>query len=152
MDLDQMGVVVCLIRSAWNLKELFIEASTELNQEQVSSYLKLLDCTTSPLSKLHQVKLANISGFDPELEFIRFLLFCSPSLVKMTILEHPQLESAAALEVARKLLQFGQPLAVCLISRALHQKMFLMSLALLCSYNIYCSKNVYRHWIKLHLV
>ncbi|PHT25061.1 hypothetical protein CQW23_35291 [Capsicum baccatum] len=79
-------------------KKFLFQSSTELNLEQVSSDLKLLDCTTPPLSKLHQVKLTNISGFDPELEFIRFLLFSSPSLVKMTILEHPQLESAAALE------------------------------------------------------
>ncbi|XP_060215834.1 F-box/FBD/LRR-repeat protein At1g13570-like [Lycium barbarum] len=75
MNFDEISAVVCLIRSASNLHELHIEASTvELNQEQVSGYLKLLNCTKFPLGKLHLVKLTNISSFVPEFEFIRFLL------------------------------------------------------------------------------
>ncbi|XP_060215733.1 uncharacterized protein LOC132642675 [Lycium barbarum] len=86
MNFDEISVVVCLIRSAPNLQELHIEASTvELNQEQVSGYLKLLDCTTFPLSKLHLVKLTNISSFVPEFEFIHFLVFSSPSLATLRI-------------------------------------------------------------------
>ncbi|XP_060173077.1 F-box/FBD/LRR-repeat protein At1g13570-like isoform X1 [Lycium barbarum] len=107
MDLNQVSVVVCLLRSAPNLQELYIEASTvELNQELVSDYLKHLDYTNFPLSKLHLAKLTNISSFIPEFEFIRFLLFSSPSLVTMTILQHPQLEEKEALNIAIKLLQF----------------------------------------------
>ncbi|KAK4357675.1 hypothetical protein RND71_023285 [Anisodus tanguticus] len=86
-NFDEISAVVCLIRSAPNLQELHIEASTiELNQEQVSGCLKLLDCTAFPLSKLHLVKLTNISSFVPEFKFIQFLLFSSPSLATMSIM------------------------------------------------------------------
>nr|XP_016480293.1 PREDICTED: F-box/FBD/LRR-repeat protein At1g13570-like [Nicotiana tabacum] len=113
MNFDEISAVVCLIRSAPNLQELYIEASTvKLNQEQVSGYLKLLDCSTFPLSKLHLVKLTNISAFDPEFEFIRFILFSSPSLATMSILQHPQLEVAEALEITKKLLLFRLSSAV----------------------------------------
>lgn len=113
MDLNPVSVAVRLLISAPNLQELYVEASTiELNQEQVSDYLKCLDCTTFPLSKLHLVKLTNISAFIPEFEFIRFILFSSPSLVTMNILEHPELEAEKALNIARKLLQLRPPSAV----------------------------------------
>uniref|UniRef100_A0A1U7WUA7 F-box/FBD/LRR-repeat protein At1g13570-like n=2 Tax=Nicotiana sylvestris TaxID=4096 RepID=A0A1U7WUA7_NICSY len=103
IDFKQISAAVCLIRSALNLQELYIEASTaELNQEQVSGYLKFLDCSTFPLKKLHLVKLTNISGFDPEFEFIWFLLFSSPSLVTMSIVEHPKLGVKEAQIIRRK--------------------------------------------------
>nr|XP_016479337.1 PREDICTED: uncharacterized protein LOC107800640 [Nicotiana tabacum] len=112
MDFGQISLAASLIRRATNLQELHIEASTvKLNQEQVSGYLELLDCITFPLSKLHLVKLTNISAFDPEFGFIRFLLLSSPSLVTMSILEHPQLEAEKALNIVRKLLQLRPPSA-----------------------------------------
>ncbi|MCD7466291.1 hypothetical protein HAX54_002854, partial [Datura stramonium] len=80
-------------------------STVELNQEEVSGYLELLDCTMFPLSKLHLVKFTNISSFIPEFEFIRFLLFSSPSLATMSIVEHPELESLEVLRITRKLLQ-----------------------------------------------
>jgi len=55
-----------------------------------------------------------IAGFVPEFEFIRFLLFNSPSLVTMSIVEHPQLEAENALDLARKLLQLTPPSRVCI--------------------------------------
>ncbi|XP_055809505.1 F-box/FBD/LRR-repeat protein At1g13570-like [Solanum dulcamara] len=107
---DQISAVVCLIRNSPNLEQLYIESSTtKLKHKQVSGYLQLLDCTTFPFRQLHQVKLTNISGFIPEFELIRFLLFSSPSLVTMSIVEHPQLAAEKALEVARKLLQLQPP-------------------------------------------
>ncbi|MCE3215901.1 hypothetical protein HAX54_004023, partial [Datura stramonium] len=88
VNFDEISAVVCLIRSAPNLLELYIEASTvALNTEDVSGYLKLLDCTMFPLSKLHLVKFNNISSFAPEFEFIRFILFASPSLATMSFVE-----------------------------------------------------------------
>ncbi|XP_060210148.1 F-box/FBD/LRR-repeat protein At1g13570-like isoform X2 [Lycium barbarum] len=86
MDFDQISVVVCLLRSAPNLHELYIEASTlKINQEQVSGYLKLLDCADFPLRNLHLAKLTKISFFDPELQFMVFLHRSTPSPLTMII-------------------------------------------------------------------
>ncbi|KAH0644101.1 hypothetical protein KY289_035075 [Solanum tuberosum] len=110
MSFDEISFVVFLIRSAPNLQELRIEASTvELNQEQVSGYLKRLHCT---MGKLRLVKLTNISSFVPEFEFIQFLLFSSPSLVTMSIVEHPELELVEALIITKRLLQLRLSSAV----------------------------------------
>ncbi|XP_060210141.1 F-box/FBD/LRR-repeat protein At1g13570-like [Lycium barbarum] len=86
MDFDQISVVVCLLRSAPNLQELSIEASTiKINQDQVSGYLKLLDCADFPLRNLHLVKLTKISFCDPELQFMAFLHRSTPLPVTMII-------------------------------------------------------------------
>uniref|UniRef100_M1CCP5 Uncharacterized protein n=1 Tax=Solanum tuberosum TaxID=4113 RepID=M1CCP5_SOLTU len=64
------------------------------------------------MGKLRLIKLTNISSFVPEFEFIQFLLFSSPSLVTMSIVEHPELEPVEALRITKRLLQLRLSSAV----------------------------------------
>ncbi|KAM3269331.1 hypothetical protein P3S67_030213 [Capsicum chacoense] len=115
MDFIQIFGVVCLLKCAPNLQELYIKAHIIILSDLVSSYLRELSRSNFiSLHKLRLAKLTKISNFVAEFEFIRFLLFSSSSLVTVTIVEHPKLKAEKALDLARELLKIKPSSGVCI--------------------------------------
>ncbi|XP_058775538.1 F-box/FBD/LRR-repeat protein At1g13570-like [Vicia villosa] len=107
-DKKEILVVLRLIRSSPNLKELHISGMSDI---QVSTYTEDLDFwekeypSDSILSKLKVVELKEMSGVPCEIEFIKFLLGSSPVLEKMFIIPYIG-NREYLLQMSAKLMEF----------------------------------------------
>ncbi|KAK7275089.1 hypothetical protein RIF29_16196 [Crotalaria pallida] len=87
-DMKEMLVVLRLITSSPNLKELHISGSSSLSSASDTLDLEFWEKerpSDSMLSQLKVVKLTDVCGVPHEMEFIKFLLGCSPVLEMMSI-------------------------------------------------------------------
>ncbi|XP_057508192.1 F-box/FBD/LRR-repeat protein At1g13570-like [Actinidia eriantha] len=85
--LDEVSVVLCLIRSSPNLQEISIQAYPG-ETAAIDPILDLLEVhywSDVPLKQLCKVDFGNVSGTRPELGFIKLLLAKSPMLKKLLI-------------------------------------------------------------------
>ncbi|XP_058772194.1 F-box/FBD/LRR-repeat protein At1g13570-like [Vicia villosa] len=88
-DMKEILVVLRLITSSPNLKELHISGSSNISAGTYAAGMEFWEkeCPSdSILSQLKLVKLTEMSGVPHEIEFIRFLLGCSPVLETMSII------------------------------------------------------------------
>ncbi|RHN60675.1 putative F-box domain, FBD domain, leucine-rich repeat domain, L domain-containing protein [Medicago truncatula] len=87
-DLKEISAALCLLRSSPNLRKLKISARIEEQTDLLTpaSYCweDIFSRPDMPL-KVQHVTIDIISGFQSELDFIRFLLLNSPMLEKMTV-------------------------------------------------------------------
>ncbi|XP_058724939.1 F-box/FBD/LRR-repeat protein At1g13570-like [Vicia villosa] len=88
-DLKEISAALCLLRSSPNLKKLEISARIELHTvplTPVSVYYwdDTFSRPDTPI-QVQYVTIDSISGFQPELDLIRFLLLYSPMLEKMIV-------------------------------------------------------------------
>ncbi|KAK4796830.1 hypothetical protein SAY86_029156 [Trapa natans] len=85
-DFAEISAALCLLRSSLSLQELEILARPEEHSPGVSC-LDLCEGEQQFCSfpQLRLVKIFDISGIKPELEFISFILLASPALEKMVI-------------------------------------------------------------------
>ncbi|KAI5393654.1 hypothetical protein KIW84_060686 [Lathyrus oleraceus] len=88
-DLKEISAALCLLRSSPNLQKLKISARIELHNVplttvSVYNWDETFSRPATPIQVRH-VTIDGISGFQPELDFIRFLLLYSPVLEKMVV-------------------------------------------------------------------
>ncbi|KAH7834272.1 hypothetical protein Vadar_014449 [Vaccinium darrowii] len=84
---DEVYVLICLIRSSPNLEEIFIHAfPSETSAIRIDlDFLEECGCSDVSLNKLRKVEMKNVSGAQPEQDFIKLLLAKSPMLETMLI-------------------------------------------------------------------
>ncbi|GMP58387.1 hypothetical protein CsSME_00022070 [Camellia sinensis var. sinensis] len=86
-ELEEILVMLCLIRSSPNLQKMTIRVHTN-ESVAIDSVLELLEMqewSDVTLNRLRQVEMRSLSGSRPELEFIKLLFAKSPVLETMLI-------------------------------------------------------------------
>ncbi|XP_058727087.1 F-box/FBD/LRR-repeat protein At1g13570-like [Vicia villosa] len=89
-DLKEISAALCLLRSSSNLQTLEISARIEQHSapltpiNDIYCWEEIFLKPETPI-QVRNVKIKNISGFQLELDFIRFLLLNLPVLKKMTV-------------------------------------------------------------------
>ncbi|CAK8569930.1 unnamed protein product [Lathyrus sativus] len=89
-DLKEISAALCLLRSTPNLRTLYISARNELHDvpwTPVTDAYRWEEIFSKPETSIQvqNVVMHNISGFQLELDFIRFLLLYSPELEAMDV-------------------------------------------------------------------
>ncbi|WCJ34727.1 F-box/RNI-like superfamily protein [Euphorbia peplus] len=104
--IEEVSCALCLISSSPNLEKLTITAQTDTNadMEAVLEHLKWQDFSDCSLNKLKTVKMEEISGVDPELELMKFLLANSSNLEKFEIL--PTKDTDKGFKILKELIRF----------------------------------------------
>ncbi|CAJ1972834.1 unnamed protein product [Sphenostylis stenocarpa] len=102
-DLKEISAALCILRSSPNLQELEILARPEEQTVQLTHTYCWEDVYFAcPDMHLRYVKIDDISGVKPELDFINFLLLYSPVLERMTV----KPASNIGTELMKELLRF----------------------------------------------
>ncbi|KAL7260854.1 hypothetical protein ACSBR1_006508 [Camellia fascicularis] len=89
-ELDEVSIVLCLIRSSPNLAKIKIEVRTydtvdDVIVDRVLELLEMQDWSDVSLNQLREVEMTKLSGTRFELEFIMLLLAKLPMLETMHI-------------------------------------------------------------------
>ncbi|KAI8021858.1 F-box/FBD/LRR-repeat protein, partial [Camellia lanceoleosa] len=94
-EVNEISVILCLIRNSPNLEKITIVACTHETTaiDHVLELLEIQDWSDVSLNQLREVEIRNISGTRFELEFIKLLLAKSHMLETMLI--EPDLEKVA---------------------------------------------------------
>ncbi|XP_061340751.1 F-box/FBD/LRR-repeat protein At1g13570 [Gastrolobium bilobum] len=106
-DMKEILVVLRLITSSPNLKELHISASSNTTTATDTPDFDFWEkeCPSDPtLSHLKVVKLTEMTGVPPELAFVKFLLGCSPVLETLSFspcIFDPEIELKMLLELVK---------------------------------------------------
>ncbi|XP_028111585.1 F-box/FBD/LRR-repeat protein At1g13570-like [Camellia sinensis] len=107
-EVNEVSIVLCLIRSSPNLEKIIIEVCTHETTaiDHVLELLEIQDWSDVSLNQLREVEIRNLSGTRFELEFIKLLLAKSPMLETMLI--EPDLEKVAdkGLRILKELTRF----------------------------------------------
>ncbi|XP_027332203.1 F-box/FBD/LRR-repeat protein At1g13570-like isoform X2 [Abrus precatorius] len=102
-DSKEISAALCLLRNSPNLQELEIlgrpEEQTVLSTDNYCWEDVYLTCS---VMQLRYVRIDGISGIQPELDFISFLLIYSPELERMTV----KPGSSVGSELMKELLRF----------------------------------------------
>ncbi|XP_062024216.1 F-box/FBD/LRR-repeat protein At1g13570-like [Rosa rugosa] len=106
-DREDVLTALCLLRSSPALEELEILTNDfSHNTANVGTANSCLDHNRSySFTQLRHVKICNISGLEGELDFIQFLLLCSPVLETVTICWGVVHDTDESLELVKKLLR-----------------------------------------------
>nr|XP_027085865.1 F-box/FBD/LRR-repeat protein At1g13570-like [Coffea arabica] len=94
-EVNEIAVLLCLLRSSPNLEELeiLVYKVDEYAEGQASNFLDVQEYSQLTLNQLRQVKLQNISVTRSEMEIIKLLLKKSSILEKMLIKQAPMKEN-----------------------------------------------------------
>lgn len=86
-ELDEILVMLCLIRSSPNLRKMTIRVhyNESVAIDSVLELLEMQEWSDVTLNRLRQVEMRSLSGSRPELEFIKLLFAKSPVLETMLI-------------------------------------------------------------------
>ncbi|CAL5399139.1 unnamed protein product [Camellia sinensis] len=86
-ELDEILVMLCLIRSSPNLQKMTIRvhSNESVAIDSVLELLEMQEWSDVTLNRLRQVEMRSLSGSRPELEFIKLLFAKSPVLETMLI-------------------------------------------------------------------
>ncbi|CAL5338520.1 unnamed protein product [Camellia sinensis] len=86
-ELEEILVMLCLIRSSPNLQKMTIRVHTNESVaiDSVLVLLEMQEWSDVTLNRLRQVEMRSLSGSRPELEFIKLLFAKSPVLETMLI-------------------------------------------------------------------
>ncbi|WOG96040.1 hypothetical protein DCAR_0415370 [Daucus carota subsp. sativus] len=99
--LSEVSCLVCLIRSAPNLRTLHIVVKEELEEYQIE------DSEECIMLHLEIVSFSDFKGVIAELELVKFLLACSPSLKSLFIHRDCSIKDcASALKITEEMLQY----------------------------------------------
>ncbi|KAM7493410.1 hypothetical protein LguiB_028019 [Lonicera macranthoides] len=106
-DLDQVSCALCLLRSSPFLKNLKIDASTDLDEagEQVVNYMEAQGLEMG-LNQLQTVTIGSFNGLKAEVFFARLLLSQSPSLELMEIDNRSGIDAKEGLRISTELMRF----------------------------------------------
>ncbi|XP_058724949.1 F-box/FBD/LRR-repeat protein At1g13570-like [Vicia villosa] len=99
-DLKEISAALCLLRSSPNLQKLEIHALIGQHTVPVYDWDDTFSRPNTPIQVRH-VTIDGISGFRPELDFIRFLLLYSPVLEKMIVKPYGNVRSVLVPDLIR---------------------------------------------------
>ncbi|KAA8529279.1 hypothetical protein F0562_033922 [Nyssa sinensis] len=107
-DVDQISCAFCLIRSSLNLEKLVIWAPTSAvaAMDPVLNFMEKHDCADDTLNKLREVKMQGVRGWKAELEFIKYILACSPKLELLNIVRCKDIDANAESRMSRELMRY----------------------------------------------
>ncbi|XP_058735914.1 F-box/FBD/LRR-repeat protein At1g13570-like [Vicia villosa] len=111
-DLKEISAALCLLRSSPTLKSLTLYARIEQHSAPPLTPISENYCWEDTFSKpdtpiqVRHVRMNNISGFQPELEFIRFLVLYSPVLEKIIVERNLNVGTNLFTEIIEYILQF----------------------------------------------
>nr|XP_017245478.1 PREDICTED: F-box/FBD/LRR-repeat protein At1g13570-like [Daucus carota subsp. sativus] len=104
--LSEVSCLVCLIRSAPNLRTLHIVNSMDGREEELEEY-QIEDSEECIMLHLEIVSFSDFKGVIAELELVKFLLACSPSLKSLFIHRDCSIKDcASALKITEEMLQY----------------------------------------------
>ncbi|CAK7327897.1 unnamed protein product [Dovyalis caffra] len=91
-----------------SVEQQFFKANTKTNavMEPALEYMRVQDFSDCSLNRLREVKMQLISGVQPELEFMKFLLAESTMLEKMEILPTKEKSINGGFQILRELIRF----------------------------------------------
>ncbi|XP_058728654.1 F-box/FBD/LRR-repeat protein At1g13570-like [Vicia villosa] len=110
-DLKEISAALCLLRSSPTLKSLTIYARIEQHSAPLTPISENY-CWEDTFSKpdtpmqVHDLRINNISGLQPELEFIRFLVLYSPVLEKIIVERNPNVGTELFIKILGYIVQF----------------------------------------------
>ncbi|KAL0392153.1 UNVERIFIED_CONTAM: FBD-associated F-box protein [Sesamum radiatum] len=104
----EVKCALCLIRSSPNLQSLEIESSTssKADMETSTQYLKAQQKHKIPLGCLKIVKISDISGLEPEMEFVKLLLLKATALRKLEVVSTYIAKEEARSNMLKQLVSF----------------------------------------------
>lgn len=106
-NLDEILCSLCLITSSPNLEELRVVAyAGDIARDAVVEYFGTQNLSHYSLKRLQKVKMEEISNFEPELEFIKFILASSPSLEQMEVLRSEDTVDEEERKMWKELMRF----------------------------------------------
>lgn len=107
-EVNEVSIVLCLIRSSPNLAKIIIEACTHETTaiDRVLELLEIQDWSDASLNQLREVEIRNLSGTRFELEFIKLLLAKSPMLETMLIEPDSEKVADKGLRILKELTRF----------------------------------------------
>ncbi|WOG96039.1 hypothetical protein DCAR_0415369 [Daucus carota subsp. sativus] len=104
--LCEASCLVSLIRSAPNLRKLHISNSCNGGKDKLEEY-QIEDSEDCTMLHLEIVLFSDFKGFVAELELVKFLLACSPSLKSLFIHRRCSIKDcASALKITEEMLQY----------------------------------------------
>ena len=74
--------------------------------ETIAEFLQAQDFSNLPLNRLRKVEMHLLTGAEPEMQFVKLLLACSPALEKMKIVLKEDNPSTEELGILKKLIRF----------------------------------------------
>ncbi|XP_058727085.1 F-box/FBD/LRR-repeat protein At1g13570-like [Vicia villosa] len=111
-DLKEISAALCLLRSSPTLISLKIYARIEQHSAPLTPPISENYCWEDTFSKpdtpihVQHLRINNISGLQPELEFIRFLVLYSPVLEKIIVERNPNVGTELFIEIIEYILRF----------------------------------------------
>ncbi|KAK4434308.1 F-box/FBD/LRR-repeat protein [Sesamum alatum] len=99
----EVACSLCLIRSSQNLQILEVTSRTTRNndEEAAAQFLKAQQNCELTFSRLENVKINDLSGSEPEMEFLKLLLSAATALMKLEVMS----KYACAIEEESKILK-----------------------------------------------
>lgn len=104
---DEISMVLCLIRSSPNLEKIQLKAcpGETVALDPVPEPLEVQGWSDISLNELREVEIHCVSGTRPELDFIKFILAKSPILERLLIKFKPEVVSVES-RILKELLRF----------------------------------------------
>lgn len=108
-NLDETACILCLLQSSLSLQKVEIWTRPVMcNDMEVLDYLEERCHMSQTIDGLQTTTLRHFKGSKPEVLFVKLLLACSPSLLRVSIEDDEELLPIERLRIAKELMQFSR--------------------------------------------